>query len=163
MGEEVPVDSNRIFIDGSDYSEKIRTPFVGQLSSKVSSQKVVRDAMVRLQRLFAKKGFVVMEGRDIGTVVFPDADIKLYLDASPEVRGKRRYKELKEKGEAISLDKIIEEVRIRDKRDSTRQHAPLTMAKDAIYIDTSNMELQDVLVKMIKIVKEKVTVGNTCR
>lgn len=154
--------SNKIFIDGKDYSEKIRTPFVSQLSSKVSSQKVVRDAMVKAQRSLAEKGSVIMEGRDIGTVVFPDADVKLYLDASPEVRGKRRYMELKEKGEDVSLDKIIEEVRARDKRDSTRQHAPLTMAKDAVYIDTGNMGLQDVLAKMLKIVKEKLTIGNTC-
>ena len=153
--QEVSDCTNKIFIDGNDYSEKIRTPFVGQLSSKVSSQKVVRDAMVRLQRLFAKKGFVVMEGRDIGTVVFPDADVKLYLDASPEVRGKRRYKELKEKGETVSLDKIIEEVRIRDQRDSTRQHAPLAMAKDAIYIDTSNMGLREVLAVMMQVIKKE--------
>ncbi|HBR18244.1 MAG TPA: (d)CMP kinase, partial [Deltaproteobacteria bacterium] len=156
------LNENRIFIDGNDYSEKIRTPFVSQLSSKVSSQKVVRDSMVKAQRSLAENGSVIMEGRDISTVVFPDADVKLYLDASPEIRGKRRYKELEEKGEDVSLDKIIEEVRVRDKRDSTRQYAPLTMAKDAIYIDTSNMELQDVLAKMLKIVKEKLTIGNTC-
>lgn len=153
---------NRIFIDGEDYSEKIRTPFVSRLSSDVSSQKVVRDAMVRLQRSLASKGFIVMEGRDIGTVVFPDADVKLYLDASPEVRGKRRYKELKQKGEDVSLEKIIAEVKARDKQDSTSGHAPLKKADDAVCIDTSNMEMQDVLAKMLKIVKEKIEIGNTC-
>lgn len=154
--------SNKIFIDNEDYSEKIRTPFVSRLSSKVSSQKAVRDAMVRLQRLLAAKGSVIMEGRDIGTVVFPDADVKFYIDASPEVRGRRRYAELKEKGENVSLDTIIAEEKARDQRDSTREHAPLKKADDAVLIDTSKMELQDVLAKMLKIVKEKLTIGNTC-
>ncbi|MBI5048264.1 MAG: (d)CMP kinase [Deltaproteobacteria bacterium] len=154
--------SNKIFIDNEDYSEKIRTPFVSRLSSKVSSQKTVRDAMVRLQRLLAAKGSVIMEGRDIGTVVFPDADIKFYIDASPEIRGRRRYAELKGKGENVSLEKIIEDEKKRDLMDSTREHAPLKKADDAVYIDTSNMELQDVLAKTLKIVKEKLIIGNTC-
>ncbi|MBI3753670.1 MAG: (d)CMP kinase [Deltaproteobacteria bacterium] len=158
---EAKANANKIFIDGNDYSEKIRTPFVSRLSSKVSSQKAVRDAMVRLQRLLAAKGSVIMEGRDIGTVVFPDADVKFYIDASPEVRGRRRYAELKEKGENVSLDTIIAEEKVRDQRDSTREHAPLKKADDAVCIDTSNMELQDVLAKMLKIVKEKLTIGNT--
>jgi cytidylate kinase len=146
---------NRIFIDGKDYSEKIRTPFVSQLSSNVSSKKVIRDAMVRLQRSFAAKGFVIMEGRDIGTVVFPDADVKLYLDASPEVRGRRRYRELKEKGENVSLDKIIAEVKARDKQDSTREHAPLKKADNAVYVDTSAMVLEEVLKVMIEVIEKK--------
>ncbi len=153
---------NKIFIDNEDYSEKIRTPFVSQLSSEVSSKKAVRDAMNRLQRLLAAKGSVIMEGRDIGTVVFPDADIKFYIDASPDVRGKRRHSELKEKGQDVLLEKIIEDEKKRDLMDSTREHAPLKKADDAVHIDTSNMELQDVLAKMFKIVKERLTIGNTC-
>lgn len=153
---------NRIFIDGDDYSEKIRTPFVSQLSSKVSSKKTVRDAMVRLQRLLAAKGSVIMEGRDIGTVVFPDANLKFYIDASPEVRGRRRYAELKEKGENVSLDTIIAEEKARDKQDSTREHAPLKKADDAVLIDTSNMNLEEVLNVMMKTVKERIAIGNTC-
>jgi len=154
--------SNKIFIDNEDYSEKIRTPFVSRLSSKVSSQKAVRDAMVRLQRLLAAKGSVIMEGRDIGTIVFPDADIKFYIDASPEVRGRRRYAELKEKGENVSLDTIIAEEKARDKQDSTREHAPLKKADDAVLIDTSNMNLEEVLNVMLKTVKERISIGNTC-
>ena len=156
------LNSNKIFIDGNDYSEKIRTPFVSRLSSKVSSQKAVRDAMVRLQRLLAAKGSVIMEGRDIGTIVFPDADIKFYIDASPEVRGRRRYAELKEKGENVFLDTIIAEEKARDKQDSTREHAPLKKADDAVLIDTSNMNLEEVLNVMLKTVKERISIGNTC-
>lgn len=154
--------ANRIFIDKEDYSEKIRTPFVSQLSSKVSSKKSVRDAMVKLQRLLAAKGSVIMEGRDIGTVVFPDADVKFFLDASPEIRGKRRYDELKQKGEGVSLEKIVADEMERDRMDSTREHAPLKKADDAARIDTSNMELRDVLDKMLKIIKERLTIGNNC-
>lgn len=153
---------NRIFIDSNDYSKKIRTPFVSQLSSKVSSKKAVRDAMVRLQRLLAAKGAVIMEGRDIGTVVFPDADVKFYIDASPEIRGKRRYSELKEKGEDVSLEKIIAEEKARDRMDSTREHAPLKKADDAVLIDTGNMSLEEVLNVMMKTVKERISIGNTC-
>jgi len=93
----------------------------------------------------AENGSVVMEGRDIGTVVFPDADIKFYLDASADVRGKRRYLELKDKDRNISLEKVIEEVKARDDRDSTRDYSPLKKADDAIHIDTSNMDLRKVL------------------
>ncbi|MBI5328423.1 MAG: (d)CMP kinase [Deltaproteobacteria bacterium] len=146
---------NRISIDGDDYSEKIRTSFVSQLSSKVSSKKAVRDAMVRLQRLLAAKGSVIMEGRDIGTVVFPDADIKFYIDASPEVRGKRRHSELQEKGQDVSLEKIIEDEKKRDLMDSTREHAPLKKADDAVYIDTSDMTIREVVAKMLEIIKQR--------
>src|SRR3989338_3449391 len=93
---------NKIFVDGKDYSHEIRKTSAGPLSSKVSTKRVVREAMVRLQRSMAGNGSVVMEGRDIGTVVFPDADIKFYLDASADVRGKRRYLELKDKDRNVS-------------------------------------------------------------
>jgi len=136
---------NRIFVDNRDYSKEIRKASAGLLSSKVSAKKVVRDAMVNLQRSMAENGSVVMEGRDIGTVVFPDADIKFYLDASADVRGKRRYLELKDKDRNISLEKVIEEVKARDDRDSTRDYSPLKKADDAIHIDTSNMDLRKVL------------------
>lgn len=153
---------NKMLVDNEDYSDKIRTPFVSRLSSKVSSQKAVRDAMVRLQRLLAAKGSVIMEGRDIGTVVFPDANLKFYIDASPEVRGKRRHSELQEKGQDVSLEKVIEDEKKRDLMDSTREHAPLKKADDAVLIDTSNMNLEEVLNVMMKTVKERITIGNTC-
>ncbi|MEK7828633.1 MAG: (d)CMP kinase, partial [Deltaproteobacteria bacterium] len=112
------------------------------------------EAMVRLQRSMAENGSVVMEGRDIGTVVFPDADIKFYLDASAEIRGKRRYLELKEKGSDISLTEVIDEVKARDEQDSTRALSPLKKADDAIHIDTSNMEIEDVVKKMVELIEK---------
>ena len=145
---------NKIFVDGRDYSNEIRKASVGPLSSKVSTKRAVREAMVRLQRSMAENGSVVMEGRDIGTVVFPDADIKFYLDASAELRGKRRYLELKEKGSDVSLAKVIEEVKARDEQDSTRAHSPLRKADDAIHIDTSNMTIEDVVKKMVEAIEK---------
>lgn len=145
---------NRIFVDNRDYSKEIRKASAGLLSSKVSAKKVVRDAMVNLQRSMAGNGSVVMEGRDIGTVVFPDADIKFYLDASADVRGKRRYLELKDKDRSVSLKKVIEEVKARDDRDSTRDYSPLKRADDAIHIDTSNMKIEDVVKKMVEAIRK---------
>lgn len=147
---------NKIFVDGRDYSNEIRSPIAGELSSKVSANKSVREEMVRQQRLMAENGFVVIEGRDIGTVVFPNADIKFYLDASAEIRGKRRYLELKEKGKEVALSEVIEEVKARDERDSKREHSPLRKADDAIYIDTGNIEIEDLVKKMIEIIKKKI-------
>ncbi len=146
---------NRIFVDGKDYSEKIRKPFVGEITSKVSAKPNVRESMVRLQREMGKNGMIVMEGRDIGTVVFPDADLKFYLDASPETRGKRRYLELIAKNEKASLQDIIDEIKKRDKRDSSRKYSPLKMAEDAVYIDTSDMTIEGVVEKMMKVIKAK--------
>lgn len=151
---------NKIFVDNRDYSNEIRKAPAGTLSSKVSTKRVVREAMVRLQRSMAENGSVVMEGRDIGTVVFPDADVKFYLDASAEIRGKRRYLELKEKGSDVSLANVIEEVKARDEIDSTRAHSPLRKADDAVYIDTGAMTIEEVVKKMAEAVKNRH--GNTC-
>ncbi|MEK7841304.1 MAG: (d)CMP kinase [Deltaproteobacteria bacterium] len=147
-------EDNKIFVDGRDYSNEIRKTSAGPLSSKVSTKRAVREAMVRLQRSMAENGSVVMEGRDIGTVVFPDADVKFYLDASAEIRGKRRYLELKEKGSDISLTEVIDEVKARDEQDSTRALSPLKKADDAIHIDTSNMEIEDVVKKMVELIEK---------
>ncbi|HLA51256.1 MAG TPA: (d)CMP kinase [Thermodesulfobacteriota bacterium] len=147
-------EDNKIFVDGRDYSNEIRKASSGPLSSKVSTKRAVREAMVRLQRSMAENGSVVMEGRDIGTVVFPDADIKFYLDASAEIRGKRRYLELKEKGSDIPLTEVIDEVKARDEIDSTRVLSPLRKADDAIHIDTSNMAIEDVVKKMIEAIEK---------
>lgn len=153
---------NSIFVDGKDYSEKIRKPFVGEITSKVSAKPKVREAMVKFQRSIGKHGSVVMEGRDIGTVVFPDADIKFYLDASPETRGKRRYLELIAKNEKASLKDIIDEIKKRDKRDSSREHSPLKMAKDAVYVDTSDMTIEEVVAKILEIIQERLKLGSLC-
>src|SRR3972149_3178323 len=134
-------EENRIFLNGEDYSEKIRKPFVGQITSQVSAKPNIRETMVSLQRKMGGNGAVVMEGRDIGTVVFPDAEFKFYLDASSETRGKRRYLELKAKNEDVPLDEIIKEIKDRDERDASRIHSPLKKAEDAVYIDTSDMAI----------------------
>lgn len=153
---------NRIFVNGEDYSEKIRQPFVGEITSRSSAKPRVREAMVKLQRLMGKNGNIIMEGRDIGTVVFPDANLKFYLDASPETRGKRRYLELIAKNEKASLPDIIDEIKKRDKRDSSRKHSPLKMAKGAVYIDTSDMTIKDVVAKILEIMQERFKFGSLC-
>lgn len=146
---------NRIFVNGDDYSEKIRKPFVGEITSKVSAIPLVREAMVKLQQKMGKNGKIVMEGRDIGTVVFPDAEFKFYLDASPETRGKRRYLELIVMNEKVLLQDIIDEIRSRDKRDSSRRYSPLKRSDDAVYIDTSNMAIKEVVERMMEKIKAK--------
>ncbi|MBI5894321.1 MAG: (d)CMP kinase [Deltaproteobacteria bacterium] len=153
---------NRIFVNGKDWSEKIRQPFVGEITSRTSAKPRVREAMVKLQRRMGRNGKVVMEGRDIGTVVFPNARFKFYLDASPETRGKRRYLELIAKNEKALLQDIIDEIKKRDKRDLSREHSPLKMAKDAVYIDTSNMTINDVVEKMLRVIKERLKFGSLC-
>lgn len=132
-------------VDGEDISESIRTPEAGMLASEVSKNPLVRAALLQLQRKMAEYGGVVMDGRDIGTVVFPDADKKFYLDASAEERGRRRYRELIEKGHSVDLRQITDEIVERDRQDSNRAVAPLRRASDAILIDTTLMTVEDVL------------------
>lgn len=150
---KISFNSTRTFVNGEDYTERIRAPFVGPLSSLVSSKRAVREAMVRLQRSMGEKGHVVMDGRDIGTVVFPDAEVKFYLDASLEIRARRRYMELKEKGEGVTLEEVMEETKKRDHQDSTRANSPLRIAPDAILIDSSNMGMEEVVRVMIEAIK----------
>lgn len=134
-----------VFLNGEDVSDAIRTPEISLLTSTISSRKAVRDIMAGLQRELGKDGGVVLEGRDIGTVIFPDADVKFFLSASAEERGKRRYLELKAKGKDVLLEKTIAEVVQRDEQDARREHAPLRRADDAIDIDSTNLTIDDVL------------------
>lgn len=152
---------NKLFVDGKDYSERIRETYVGEITSKVSAKPKVRKAMVRIQQKLGKNGRVVMEGRDIGTVVFPDAGFKFYLDASPEVRGKRRHLELSANGKKASLENIIYDIKRRDERDSSRAHSPLKKAKDAVYIDTSDMTIEEVVGKMMEVIKTVIYARDT--
>lgn len=145
----------RIFANAEDVSEAIRTPEISLLTSKVSSRKVVRDILTRLQREMGKKGGVVLEGRDIGTVVFPDADVKFFLSASVEERGRRRHAELKARGENVSLERTIAEVAQRDEQDAQREHAPLCKATDAIEIDSTSLSIEEVVAEMERIVRSK--------
>ncbi len=143
------IDGN-ITVDGRDLSKKIRTPLADGLSSKVSSRKPVRRAMIDLQRKMAAIGGVVMEGRDIGTVVLPDADAKFFITASPKVRGERRHRERLSKGEESNLDQVIGAIRDRDERDSKRELSPLRPAQDARIIDTTELNISEVVDTILK-------------
>ncbi|MEK6700184.1 MAG: (d)CMP kinase [Nitrospirota bacterium] len=148
-------DDPRIAVDGIDVSEAIRTPEMGMTASAVSKSPAVRARLLSLQRDLGARGGVVMDGRDIGTVVFPDADVKFYLDASPEERGRRRYRELSAKGMAVDLDRITRELRERDLQDSGRAIAPLKRAEDALLIDSSDREIDEVVEAMLANVMQK--------
>jgi cytidylate kinase len=151
---EPRIDGNRVILDGQNISERIREQDVTESASKVSVHPKVREWMVGLQREMGKQGGVVMEGRDIGTKVFPDADVKIFLDAAPEVRGMRRFKQ-HESGAAQLAESVLKDMRERDQRDRSRKNSPLEPAKDAIIIDSTNMSLEEVIAKSEAIIAEK--------
>lgn len=132
----------RIFLNGEDVSSQIREEKVGMAASIVSTYKKVREVLVDLQRSLANVQNVIMDGRDIGTVVLPNASLKIFLTASSEVRTKRRYLELKEKGKDVSIEDVAKELKERDERDTKRANSPLTKAEDAILVDTTNMNIK---------------------
>jgi cytidylate kinase len=142
----------RVFVNGADVSGEIRTPEMGMMASAVSRSPAVRARLLTLQRSLGARGGVVMDGRDIGTVVFPDADLKFFLDASAEERGRRRYRELRAKGMNVDLAAITEEIRARDHQDSNREHAPLRKAPDSRYVDSSEMTIDEVVAEMLRFV-----------
>jgi cytidylate kinase len=147
--------SNDIILEGEDVTWTIRLPDVEAHVSQVSAYKGVRTAMTKKQREIGDKGGVVMVGRDIGTVVLPDAEIKLYLDASVEERAKRRHLELVERGKNSNYEFVLEDLQRRDKIDSSREIAPLKPAEDAIIIDSDNMNIEQVFGYMMDIISEK--------
>jgi CMP/dCMP kinase len=136
-------DKLRVILDGVDITEWIRTPEVSQAASIVAVVPGVRHPMVEEQRRAGAKGGVVMEGRDIGSVVFPHADLKIFLDAAPEVRAGRRQSELAGKGEAMEFEKVLTDVRERDRRDREREMSPLVRAADAVIVDNSAMDAEE--------------------
>ncbi len=146
--------SQRVLVNGEDVSDKIRTPDVSMAASAVSSLPAVRRFLLDLQRDMAKTNNVIMDGRDIGTVVLPDARVKIFLTASAEVRARRRFEELKEKGVPTTYDEVLADMEKRDYDDSHRAAAPLKAAEDAILVDTSSLDL-DGAVSAIKAVVEK--------
>ena len=148
----------RMIMNGMDVSDDIRSQDISQKASLVSAHAVVRDVMLDMQRDVAKKNNVIMDGRDIGTVVLPRANVKIFLTASVEIRAKRRYDELVAKGTKADLNKIQEEIRQRDHQDITRPIAPLKQARDAILVDTSNMTINEVITTLQRIIKEKIPV-----
>jgi cytidylate kinase len=146
---------NRILCNGEDITLAIRSPEVSHMASEISKNGIVREAMVRMQREMGRGGGVVLEGRDIGTVVFPDADVKFYLDADPEERGRRRYSELAEKGVEVDFKKTLKEVVERDQNDMRRSLSPLKKAEDAIFIDSTCRSIEEIVGEMCRIAIEK--------
>ncbi|WP_457635721.1 (d)CMP kinase [Persephonella sp.] len=147
----------KIFLDGEDVSDRIRTEEIGKIASKIARHRKVREILVQMQRELGKRAKdAVIEGRDTGTVIFPDADIKFFLTASAEVRAERRYRELKEKGLNVNYDRILREVKERDRLDKTRKESPLKPAEDAVIIDTSDKDIDQVFRQLIDIIKKRV-------
>ena len=135
-------DRPQVWLDGVDVSDRIRTPGVSEMSSRLAALPAVRRWLIGIQRGLRERGPLIAEGRDLGTVVFPDADVKIFLDADPETRALRRYQELQGLGMAVSREDVGEEVDRRDVRDRTRAESPLVAARDAIVIDTSKLDLE---------------------
>ena len=144
-----------ILLNGEIVTNRIRENDVNALVSPIAVIKIVRDKLLEVQRKIAEGKNVIMEGRDIGTTVFPNADVKIYLDATPEERAKRRLLQNKEKGIETSYEEVLKTIKDRDYRDSTRKVAPLKKAEDAVYIDSSNMTIEEVVDRVITLIKEK--------
>jgi cytidylate kinase len=145
--------ATRLFLGAEDISDAIRSPEMDMLSSIISAIKEVRDAMTLLQRKMAEQRGVVAEGRDMGTVVFPDAECKFFIDAEPEVRAGRRYRERLARGEMVSSQEVEQELRKRDDQDRTRALAPLVPAKDAVLLDTTNLTVEEIVEIMVRTIK----------
>ncbi len=146
----------KVFLDGEDVSDQIRTEEIGKIASQIARYPQVRKVLVKMQRHLGEKAKnAVIEGRDAGTVIFPDADVKIFLTAKPEVRAERRYKELKEKGLDVSYEEILKQVKERDYLDETRKDSPLKPAEDAVIIDTSNKSIEQVFNEVMEVIKRK--------
>lgn len=148
-------DEIRIFINNDDVSEKIRSEQAGLMASKVSAINIVRQDMVKRQKELAKKDNVIMEGRDIGSVVLKDAELKIYLTADIQTRAERRLKDLIIKDKTITLDKVISDITTRDFLDTTKKISPLIKTKDAIEVDTTTMSKEEVVKYILNIIKDK--------
>ena len=154
-GTRIDFSDGRISLDGRDISAEIGSPEIGESASRLSTLGVVRARMRDLQRAAGARGGVVMEGRDIGTAVFPDAEFKFFLDASPEVRAERRWRELAARGVKITPEEVLAQLRERDRRDRERELAPLIPAPDAIVIDASRLSVDEVVAMMAQHIKAR--------
>lgn len=141
----------QVYLNGKNITAKLREEAVGNMASKSSAIPEVRAKLLELQRELARKENVIMDGRDIGTCVLPDADVKVFLTASVETRAKRRYDELVEKGVPCDLEEIARDIAERDERDSTREIAPLKQAEDAVLVDSSHMTIEEVVAAIVKL------------
>lgn len=150
-----PDGTQTMLLNGEDVSGLIRTPEMSVYASKVSALPEVRAFLLDMQRALAKRQSVVMDGRDIGTVVLPDAELKIFLTASPEKRAERRYRELVQRGEAVTFDEVLRDIKERDERDSKRAAAPLKKAGDAIELDTSGLSLGGSIEAVCRLIEER--------
>lgn len=155
----IELGGDRISLNGEDVTEAIRAPEIADAASRVSTLPGVRRAMVRQQQRIGAAASVVMEGRDIGTVVFPEAAVKIYLDAEPRVRAERRLKDLEARGERAEVEDVEREIRRRDERDRTRADSPLRQAPDAVYFDSTGLSPEEVEEGLLRIVREKTSNG----
>ena len=146
---------DKFYLNGEDVTKLIRTKEVNEIVSQVSHILIVIEAMVNFQRNIARDLNIIMEGRDIGTNVFPNADVKIYLDASAEERARRRVRQNEEAGISSNYEEILENIKFRDNNDKTSKVAPLKQAEDAIYVDTTNMNIEEVVEKIINIIEKK--------
>ncbi len=147
--------SGNVFVNGKNVTDAIRTPIVAGYVSKVSALRYVRDFLLELQKKIADRGNVIMDGRDIGTVIMPHATLKVFLIASPMMRAERRQKEYQLKGQNIPLETILNEITARDEEDSTREIAPLKKAPDAVIIDTSNLTIDEMVQQVAQLLQNK--------
>lgn len=153
--QEAAGSKNRVLVDGEDVTRAIRTAEVAQGASRLATIAGVREVLVAEQQRAGAGGGVVMEGRDIGTVVFPRAELKIFLEASPEVRAERRWKEHEEKGDALTIEEVLKEVRERDRRDRERKVSPLVRAKDAVLVDNTAMDVEETARLVIMLARER--------
>ena len=147
--------TQHFYLNGEDVSEAIRTPEISYYASKVSAVPEVRRFLLETQRSMAKNSSILMDGRDIGTVILPDAPVKIFLTASAQSRAERRYKELIEKGQQVTMDGILHDINERDRQDMTRAVAPLKQADDAVLLDTSSLTLEESIAAVLRIIREK--------
>ncbi|MBR4642290.1 MAG: (d)CMP kinase [Selenomonadaceae bacterium] len=147
-------ESGKVFLDGREVTKEIRTPEVSRGASDVAKSGIVRKRLTELQRDMARLGKVIMDGRDIGTQVLPNADLKIFLTASVEERARRRFDELKAKGLTVDLAQIEKEISLRDKQDSEREIAPLAQAEDAVLLDSTSLTIEEVVEKILQLAKE---------
>lgn len=159
MLDKIDIDlkeNGQVFLNREEVTKRIRENDINHFVSPVSVIPIVREKLLEIQRKMAQGKNVIMEGRDIGTVVFPNANVKIYLDASPEERAKRRVKQNQEKGIGASYEEVLISIMDRDKRDATRKIAPLKRAQDAIYIDSTNNTVEEVVDRIVEIIQERV-------
>lgn len=152
---EIDLEGSNVFLNNRDVTKQIRTVEVSNFTSPVSAIGFVREKMVDLQRALASGKDVIMEGRDIGTIVFPNADVKIYLDAKPEERARRRVEQNEKNGIPSNYEQILKDIIERDNRDMTREHSPLKKADDAILVDTTSLTIEEVIDKIINIIENK--------